>query len=197
MDFLSWFFGGTTVVGLLSTIYYGRKSNQLEIARKKIEWADMQSCASDMGSEIKKSFLPEVIYAPNLRAATFANLLSDELDRPIPVFVGIVSSKAGRRAIPALQTCIAIETSKLFVLIPDSLLQFKDQSLLIVDDFSMSGDTLEKLKQMLIANGFVAEKIKTACMATTRVAVHSHKGPDFFWMQTPDDNFYFPWGKAK
>jgi hypoxanthine phosphoribosyltransferase len=197
MDYLSWFFGGTTVVGLLFTIYYGRKSSHLEADRKKIEWADIQSCANDLGAEIKRSFSPDAILTPGLRGATFTNLLAEKFGGAVPVLVGVESWKADVGAFSTLPSFITIETSKWYVHIPGCLLDFKERNLLIIDDFAMSGDFLERLKNLLISNGFAPGNIKTACIAATNVAVHSNKGPDYSWMKTPDDSFYFPWGKAK
>jgi hypoxanthine phosphoribosyltransferase len=193
----SWIFGVTTIIGSILTIYYGRKASQLELARKKLDWADLQSCANDLGVEIKRSFIPDVIFTPGLRGGTFANLLLDEFNNEVPVFVGMTSWKDNPSPISTCGSFLLIETNKWYVHIPECILNYKDKNLLIVDDFAMSGDFLEKIRGLLVSNGFEESKIKTACVVTTKVALHSHKAPNFYWMQTPDDNFYFPWGRAK
>jgi hypoxanthine phosphoribosyltransferase len=199
IDPLSLFFISTTIIGIVLTVYYGRKSIELEKSKKKLEWSDLQSCANDLGSKLKqrKSFLPKIIFTPGLRGATFANLLLGELDHDVPIFVGISSWKDNPHAIRQINGFIQIETKKWYVYIPESILDFTGQNLLILDDFAMSGDFLEKVRDLLISKGFESKNIKTMCIATTKVAVHNHKSPDYFWMETTDDNFYFPWGKAK
>jgi hypoxanthine phosphoribosyltransferase len=197
MDTLSLVFGATTVIGLVLTVYYGRKSAQLELARKKLDWADLQSCANDLGSAIKKSFSPDVILTPGLRGATFANLLINEFDKELPVFVGITSWKEKTGAISTCSNYLLIETNKWYVHIPQCVLGYKGKNILIVDDFAMSGDFLERVRTLFVSEGFEEAAVKTACIATTKVAVHNHKAPNYFWMETTDDNFYFPWGKAK
>lgn len=197
MNIVSWFFGLTTVVGLVLTIYYNHKSARLEIARKKIGWADLQSCANDLGSEIKKSFQPDVMFTPGLRGATFANLLVEEFEKDMPVLVGVTSWKTKPGAVSACPTFLSIATNKWYIHIPECLMSFKGCRVLIVDDFAMSGDFLEQVKKLLISHGFEDKNIKTVCMATTKVAEHNHKAPDYSWMQVADDDFYFPWGKAK
>jgi hypoxanthine phosphoribosyltransferase len=69
--------------------------------------------------------------------------------------------------------------------------------ILIVDDFVMSGDFLSALKRVLKDAGVSMERVRTASIATTKVAVRNHKGPDYYWWLADDDEFFFPWGKAR
>jgi hypoxanthine phosphoribosyltransferase len=196
-DILTWFFGITTIVGTACSVYYGRKSSQLEKEQKKLDWADLQAAANDLGATIKTGFEPEVMLTPGLRGATFTNLLASEFAKEIPVFVGISSWKAKSDAISACDKFFKVETNKWFVHIPDFISNYKDKRMLLVDDFAMSGDFLEKLKDALMQHGFSKDRIKSVCIATTKVAIDNHKAPDYFWMQTKDNSFYFPWGRAR
>ena len=54
IDPLNLFFISTTIIGIIFTIYYGRKSIELEKSKKKLEWSDSQSCANDLGSKLKQ-----------------------------------------------------------------------------------------------------------------------------------------------
>ena len=150
-----------------------------------------------MGAEIKRTFTPDLLLTPGLSGATFANLLLYEFNREIPVFVGVRSWKLGTGAFSCCGKFLVIETTKWYVHIPDCILDYKDKKILVVDDFAMSGDFLESIKRLLVSNGFEAGNIKTATMVATKVAIHNRKAPDFFWMQTPDDSFFFPWGRAR
>jgi hypoxanthine phosphoribosyltransferase len=196
IEVITWIFGITTVLGIVLTVYFGIKSTRLEKARKKLEWIDLQTSSSELSTKVKKEFLPNVICTPGLHGATFVNILISELGE-IPVFVGVSSWKNNVGAIKQLKGYFLIETNKWYVHIPETTLDFKGQNLLIVDDFAMSGDFLEKLKEFFISNGFDKKNIRTMCIATTKVAVHNHKAPDYYWMEASDDSFYFPWGKAK
>jgi hypothetical protein len=45
-------FISTTIIGIILTIYHGRKSIELERPKKKLEWSDLQSCANDFSSKL-------------------------------------------------------------------------------------------------------------------------------------------------
>jgi len=146
--------------------------------------------------KIKKDFVPDVVFTPGLRGATFANLLVAEFNEEIPVVVGISIIKQDATVIN-LPNYHLIETTKWSVYIPEQLFAFSQKNILIVDDFAMSGDFLHNLSATLIARGFAKEHIRTMCVAVTKVAIKAHKAPDYYWFQAEEANFYFPWGKAK
>lgn len=189
------FFVVTTILGIALTTYFGIKSVRLERTKKSLDWADLQAAASDLGAEVRR-FHPEVIFSPGLRGATFANLLLDASGE-VPVFVGVSTWKESAVGIKQIAGYVAIETKKWFVHVPEALFTVANQRLLVVDDFAMSGDFLEKLRELCISRGFKPESIKTLAIVTTKVAKDNHKAPDYCWMQTPDSSFYFPWGKAR
>jgi hypothetical protein len=61
----------------------------------------------------------------------------------------------------------------------------------------MSGDFLEKLRTRLVEEGVDPARIKSASIAVTKVAIKNKKAPDYYWWEAADDDFYFPWGKAR
>lgn len=191
------FFGITTVIGVLLTLYYGRRARQLELERKRLRYEDLQAAANDLGAKINKAFAPDAVFTPGLRGATFANLLVAELKTEVPVFVGVSSWKDSATPISSVAGHRKIETNKWFVHIPESLLCGQYSSILLVDDFAMSGDFLQLLVATLTAAGIKKERIMTACVVTTKVAIQNHKAPNFYWQQTADDTFFFPWGRAR
>ncbi|MET8252109.1 hypothetical protein [Micromonospora sp. NPDC005197] len=46
----------TGVVGLVLTVYYARKAEELNLMRKRLEWPDLQAAANDLGRRIKTEF---------------------------------------------------------------------------------------------------------------------------------------------
>lgn len=194
---LTWVFGTITVVSLLLTVYYGRRTAALERARRKLEWADLQVAAAELADRLRDEFQPDFIFAPSLRGATFANLLIDQLNRDVPVLVGVTSWKAGSRPLAICGGYVALETSKWFIHVPQCLFEYRDSNILVVDDFVMSGDFLQRLRDAFVHDGLTLDRVKTLAIVTTRVAIRAHKAPDYHWMDTADDSFYFPWGKAR
>ncbi len=191
------FFGITTLIGVVLTVYFGVRARRLELDRKRLRYEELQAAANDLGAKINKTFTPDAMFTPGLRGATFANLLVAELKTEVPVFVGVSSWKDSEKPITSVPGHRTLETNKWFVHVPESLLSGQYSSILVVDDFAMSGDFLQLIVTTLTAAGKKTEQIMTACVVTTKVAVQNHKAPNFYWQQTADDTFYFPWGRAR
>lgn len=191
--------GGFVVglVGIIVGIYFGVESNRLLMARRKFDWSDLLNAAKDLGRRINKEFAPDIIITPGLRGATVANILKSELTETLPVFVGISVWKEDLIKRPEFPGYYYLETSKWHVYIPEIVLNFKDKKVLVVDDFSMSGDFMQILTKSLIAKGFLEKNVKGMCVVATKVSIQGKKAPDFYWFESEDANFYFPWGKAR
>lgn len=186
----------TSVAGVIATFYYGIKSTRLERQKKQLDYADLQTCANDLGMKIQKVVQPQVCFTPGLNGATFANLLVAEFRDWVPVFVGNTFPIDARSDHPVAGTICQISTSRWRVHIPEELLEYTDCSILIIDDFAFSGDFLLRLKNFLLESGFQEDKVRSVCVATTKVAERSGKAPDFYWRLADNDDFYFPWGRA-
>lgn len=185
------------VVGVVATIYYERKSARLDKLRKRLEWPDLQAAANDLGQQIKRECTPAAIVTAGLRGATFANLLASEFVGQPPVYVGISTWKEGQHSEVLTDGWFKLETSKWMVTIPRTPVRYKSGTILIVDDFVMSGDFMQLLKQTLVKAGVEVDRIRTVSIAATKVAVKNHKAPDYYWWLAENDDFFFPWGKAR
>ena len=197
------------VVGLVLTIYYARKAERTEAElkrisglRKRLDWSEIQTAAGDLKEVMSAAgVVPTIIITPGLAGATFANLFEDALAIRTPVYVGIRHWKTGGTEEVASEhlneNYITVETTKWVVSIPRIPVRADNSQILILDDFVMSGDFLAKFKTALVESGVPVNRIHSAAIVTTQVALHSKKGPDFWWLVTDDDNFYFPWGKAR
>lgn len=196
-EIVNWFFGIVGVVGVLLTVYYENKTRKLERLNKSLSWSELQAGTHDLTKQFRGSFQPEVILSPNLRGGILSHLIMDSYDYHIPVFIGQIFWRKLEGEIPSIPDHFQIQTGKWMLYIPKSLMEFSDKKLLIVDDFAMSGDTLASVKQVLVENGFDENKIKTVSLVTTKVAIQNSKASDYFWKAAEDDDFYFPWGKAR
>jgi hypoxanthine phosphoribosyltransferase len=191
--------GGLVVglIGVVLTILYARKAEQLNSMRKRLDWSDLQAAASDLSQRIKSDFNPVAIVTPGLTGATFANLLVTEFPGQPPVYVGSRTWKEADHSRTPDSHSFQIETKKWIVTIPSSVSALNEGDILIVDDFAMSGDFLELLRTKLVEAGIQQERIHSCSLAVTKVAIKNHKAPDYYWWIAEDDDFYFPWGKAR
>lgn len=146
----------------------------------------------------KDRFTPDVILAPGTRGAIIAELLVHRIDRSIPVFVGISYQNLGK-----ISQKLILDEFEAFgivddweLMIPKSVLLFKDQKILIVDDFCLTGNFFKRLKTYLVSKGYSAENIKVYCAVVTIVSKAAGRAPEYFSSVTDGDDYYFPWGKA-
>lgn len=201
IEIMNWMFGligvVTGVFGIIYTWYLNKKSKELEKMNRSLSWAELQGGTYDLWKQFKGDYEPEVILAPNLRGGIIGHMIMDQYDTHIPVFVGLIFWRQNNGEIPPLPNHFEIRTGKWMLYIPKAIMDFKDKRLLIVDDFAMSGDTLAGVKQTLVDAGFNPDLIKTASLVTTKVAVANNKSADYKWKEAEDNNFYFPWGKAR
>ena len=196
-------------IGLILTVYYARKAEQTEIElkrisglRKRLDWSEIQMAASDLEKAVSAAgIIPTLIFSPGLSGATFANLFEKALEVRTTVYVGICYWKASDSNFSepkdADQNYIRLETTKWVVLVPRIAEWKENDQILILDDFVMSGDFLTSFRKALVESGIQDDRIHSAAIVTTHVAKQSKKGPDFSWFVSDDDNFYFPWGKAR
>ena len=181
--------------GVALTISSNRKNRKL----KTVTWADIQSATKFFWRKLKhQKFKPDFIITPGQKGGIVAQLVKDFYEGEIPIFSGFLEAKD--------QECIkdenylTLSTTKWHVHMPISLKTFEQKDkvrLLIVDDFVMSGDFLQLLKNTLVELGYLEQNIYSCAVAVTKVAMDANKGPSYHWKVVDDKDFYFPWGKAE
>lgn len=184
-------------VSVALTVHFARKADRANRARKSLDWHDLLAASNDLAQRIKRECTPAAIVTPGLRGATFANLLASEFVGQPPVYVGVSTWKREQHGAVFIDDAIEIETKKWSVAIPRAVTRHPDGDILIVDDFVMSGDFLDRLRDELVRAGVDQQRIRSASIAATRVAIKNHKAPDYYWWTADDDDFFFPWGKAR
>ena len=191
-------FGLTSVVGLVLTIYYGKKANKLQKLQRSVSWAELQHISDDISLKIKKdSFIPDLILCPGTRGAILAELLMNKFERKIPIFVGVSYRYIHFSKKLILPSHVTFNVKDDWdILIPKNIFEFKNKKILVVDDFCLAGLFFQKLRKFLVDNGVQAKNIKVYCCTITNVTINSGRAPEYYSIITDDDNFYFPWGKA-
>jgi len=184
-----------TVVSILVSIFVFRKNRKLQKELKSFKWEKVHSSSLELGKIIKKDFSPDVILTYTPRSGIIALLLRDLVNVKSPVFVGVVFHKKSPIGF-APSHFWKVETNKMDIFIPDALLDYIDKKILIVDEYTLTGDSLSVLKSFLIQKGFNEKKIRTASLIKTTTAEISKKSPDYSFFTVDYTDFYLPWGKA-
>ncbi len=192
------------VLGILVSVYYGHKAQKLQDEKRRLSWADVQASSNDLvGKMLKDDFVPDLIFTPGLKGATFANLVQQELRCTVPVYVGVTREKSKVNEL-SIADYEVIVTSKWNVYIPRALSNVITQGkantlkMLVVDDLVVSGDFLQEFSKLALTWGIEYQNLKSMSIVASKVAFTTQKGPSYYWMEIADtESIYFPWGKAK
>lgn len=189
------FFG---LVGMVITIWSQILLKKEKERNKSFIWDDINPAAKKMIKKAKRGFKADVIYVPSFKSGIIVQLIKDYFDDYIPVIVG--------QAIPIKQyddNCSEriiniddyywVETNIWKVLVPKSLIRYKDKNILIIDDLAITGDFLQAITQKLIIEGIDANNIKSACIATTIAAVRDNTEPNFYSKVMEASEVSMPW----
>lgn len=198
MDALSITFLMLAVVSLGATVYFGIEARRIRRKIKTLEWDDIIIAVRDISRSIKADAEPDVIYSPDQRGGIISYLMKYSLDAEIPIITGVTLWKDDFPEPPDWPHYVVTETSKWWILVPNILTKFKNNKIMIVDDFAMSGDALIKIKTILSAQFlFPHNNIKTCAIIVTDIAKKAHKDPSYYWKVVESTDFFFPWGRAR
>jgi len=187
--------GLTTVLGFGLAIWQAMRVEQLNKRERDLDWPRFRNAAADLARAVDRSgFMPDFILSISDRGAIVGNLVARELRRQIPIITVGYLDEAGSVSIPGF---LALRGTKATSFLPEGLKDLKDQRVLLLDDFVMSGDGLLRVKNQLLEYGFATDCIKSGSVVATKVSIANKKGPDFFAREARDFDFFFPWGRAK
>jgi hypoxanthine phosphoribosyltransferase len=167
----------------------------------RLTWADIHDGAKELADRAKKAtFVPHLILTPSIRGAAVGGSVVLGFDRQIPIFVCIQQDLNRQAFVKVPANHALITTTKWITFVPEALKLMRSSDccrILIVDDFAMSGTTIEMIRNCLSTQfGFEKNNIRSATIVCTNVLKGTPRAPDFYCFEYPDNNFYFPWGKA-
>ena len=192
VGFIGTILGG---VGVYLTIKSLRKDKRL----KTIDWNDINSAVRFFWKKLhKEDFIPDFIISPGQKGGIIAQMLAEMYKENIPVLTGFLEHANS----PEIDTddYLILKTSKWNVYLPGILKKYSNKQscrVLIIDDFTMSGDFLQTIKRTLNDFGYRSTDVRSCTVAVTKVALDAKKAPDYYWKVVEDRDFYFPWGKAE
>jgi hypoxanthine phosphoribosyltransferase len=185
------------VLGIAVAVYFGIENRRLQREKIRFTWDDISAGARDLARKIKKAgFAPEIVLTLSFRGAMVAGIIVLEFDSEPLVYTCIAVDIHTALSFPPREHTL-IETTKWRLYIPDSLRGHSDKKILIVDDFTMSGDALGAVRRHHHGFGFDHHAVKAATLVCTTGAIDGGKAPEFYWYETPTTRFYFPWGQAR
>lgn len=177
-----------------------QKRETAEKALKSITWEDMQKASEKIARELIKAYKPAAIYIPNIKSGIMLQFIRNYFEEYIPVIVGQTIpkeyfNKDSCNKIKGLENYWYVDTQKWHTYIPNILLEYKEQNILVLDNLSLTGNFLGIITNELIKHGISCNHIVTACVATTEAAIADHVAPQYYYKTLTDSRtVYMPWG---
>lgn len=172
-------------------------AGDLDTLERLHERTDLQVAARSLARKLKQEFKPDIILSPSARGGIIAFFLRQDISENIPIFVGVCQWRKSDRFEGNMSSFSSVETENWQIYVPSAILDNKDKNILILDDFAMTGDTLRKMKELLVGKGVSEDNIRTMAVVATKVAILGNKGPNYQWLEVDSPSFYFPWGEAR
>ncbi len=195
------------IVGAVGTVFgiAGFWSARREKKRaRSVRWGELSAAVKAIVLSMRKTFVPNIIYAPTQKSGILLELMQPYFENYIPTIFGLGIAKKtyqeayASRAVLDSDEYYQFETGKWRAYVPKSIKAYKDKKLLIVDDFAMTGEYLEALKKCLVDTvGFSEENIRTVCLVDTQIAENDGRGPDYVWKTIDSSLIYLPWGRPQ
>ncbi len=162
---------------------------------KTISWKKVKKGAHQLLKTVKE-VNPDLIITFSGRGAIFANLMITELDNKYPVYTCLLNNNSNDHFLRP-KNWSEFETSKWSVYVPDEILNFTNKKILIIDDITRSGETIEKLSDYLKQHGSSQKNLfSMSLMANQDVLTRIHI-PQYYWKIINTIEFKMPWETNK
>jgi hypoxanthine phosphoribosyltransferase len=195
MDWLNIGLGLLGVIGTAGTFYFGLKVISLERQRYRFSWGDVESASAKLSAKCIRRFKADAILTFSGPGQIAAGLAMLDAGRLIPVYtiIDIYSEDGGR--FPAIPGYIPIKTTRWKSFVPEALRGISDKRLAIIDDCTVTGDTLIELLGILQGFGFSRDRVITGVLVCSQLAVEANKAPDVYGYCVEHASYHFPWGE--
>ncbi|MCM1212488.1 MAG: hypothetical protein NC318_12900 [Blautia sp.] len=177
-----------------------KKREDAERALNSITWDDMRNASEKIAKKLIKTYQPAVIYIPNIKSGIMLQFIRNYFKEYIPVIVGQAVSKEyflkdANSKIRGIDNYWYVNTKKWHTYIPNILLEYKEQNILILDNLSLTGNFFSIITDKLVEEGIPRNHIATACIATTEAAIADNTAPQYYYkILANSKTVYMPWG---
>lgn len=136
-----------------------------------------------------KGFNPDFMLCYDSRGGLWAELFRENLPLAIPILIGHRFEKgkpAGKDQDNYLaRNTIHISSGRWDLYIPNAIRDLKGCKVLLIDDYTFSGDTVRMTKKQLIEMGFLPDRIRGLVLLSSSAALEGNGAPDFWGETTP------------
>jgi hypoxanthine phosphoribosyltransferase len=182
-----------SILGLIGTFYYGRKSIVLQRRVHSFTWSEVEHGVDMISAHLRRRSAPfDAVLSLSPPGRIVANLIAIRALNPLVEFAAIPLRTDDRRHAHYEREFIPIVTGRFSIGIPKALLQNRKARVLVVDSGIVTGDLLRAVISELKNSGI--EELYSVSLIATEFAVSTGKGPDFYWKSVPSSDYSLPWG---
>lgn len=183
----------STILGLPSAIYFICTKIKY---RKNISWKKiMKEGIVDLIQKTEK-INPDYIITFSGRGSIVCSLVVAELENKYPVYMCVLKKRYNKDFLNPLNWT-SFDTSKWTIFVPDEVLNFKDKKILIVDDLTNSGETIEKLTEHLIESGISSQNLFSMALIANADVLSILHIPQEYWKKSKLEEYNVPWGRTE
>lgn len=163
--------------------------------RKRYWWRTIKKrgiiCLAKKVSELD----PDIIITLSGRGGIVTNLVITELENKYPVYTCILKSKIQKKFYKP-SNWKRIITSKWNIFLCPDVYKMKNKRILIMDDITSSGETIEELINELVKKGTPRDNIFSMALVADKETHKNKHIPDYYWKIVNIDEYTVPWGKT-
>lgn len=185
-----------TAGSIILTIYYQRKSRALYKERFRYSWADIEHGLVSLLRQLQQEgFIPQLVLTVSGPGSIVGNLAMAIIDKQLPLYTVMLEDPHDPWGYSP-NDHETFRSARWVLHIPKAILgEDKERSILIIDDTCVTGTTMDITFVYLQKAGF--KSIKYISLLRVQPVVDLSRNPDMFYFQTPNTEFYYPWGKGK
>lgn len=196
MAALNVIFGGISLVGVVMSIYFYRRTKAMSRSRYRYEWSDIQNGVRELMREVERSgFRADFIMHSAGSPGIIANLGAIMTRQWLPIYEWMVEDPhhPWEHSPPGYTL---LESTRWRIYLPDCVSALPASSnVLILDSTYLTGSTVAVVKSHLQSLGFA--NIKYACLLQVDQAIEPRVPADFHYFENPTNEWYWPWGKGR
>lgn len=182
-----------SIIGLPSAIYF---IIIMIKGRRNISWRQIKKGTKYLAQKVE-IINPDIIITFSGKGSVMANLVLSKLNNSYPLHTCILRESVQNRNFLIPEGWLEFNTPKWVGYIPAIITKFKDKEILVIDDITRSGKTIEKLTEVLVSHGVSSPKIHSMSLIADVHVLRDMEIPQFFWKQLKTDEYSLPWNKTR
>ena len=187
-----WIFG---LLGIVLSVFFGVKSEIQKRRLHSVYWSEIHSATHFLARKIKKKGVPSVFIATDSRGGIIGRLIEERFHIDSPILTGFCIPKKEILENKSVNGFSQVNTAKWLYYLPNEILKYKEEMIILVEDAVFTGQTLEIIKEWLNKKG--CQNIITCSILTSELSIKQHTNSDLFWKITDLTEIIFPWGRVR